>query len=99
MTIDEIIKRAAAQGVPGLPEPSRLTHIRIWPAPPQWVGEVGEPPHNEAVGDGLYDTAEEAKQAALRHVREARADLRTLLPAELVADAESWPDPVVNFWE
>ncbi|MBU3864989.1 hypothetical protein KN815_13155 [Streptomyces sp. 4503] len=98
MTIEDVIKEAAARGITRLPEPSRLTHVRVWPAQPQWVAEVGAPPHNDSVGDGLYDTKDEAEQAGRKAVQMGRAHLVTLLPADLAATAESWPEPEVTTW-
>lgn len=99
MTVEDVIKEAAARGVTGLPEPSRLTHVRVWPGASQWVGEVGEPPLNETVGDGMFDTKDEARQAALKSVAASRTALIALLPADLAAKAEAWPEPIVSVWE
>ncbi|WP_030059719.1 MULTISPECIES: hypothetical protein [Streptomyces] len=99
MTVEDVIKEAAARGVAGLPEPSHLTHIRVWPGASQWVGEVGEPPHNETVGDGMFDTKGEAREAALKAVADGRASLVALLPADLAATAAEWPEPTVAFWD
>ncbi|MFE6056930.1 hypothetical protein ACFQ6N_39850 [Kitasatospora sp. NPDC056446] len=99
MTIEDAIKEAAARGITGLPEPSRLTHVRVWPGATQWVGEVGEPPHNETVGEGMFDTKDEAQEAALQAVADGRALLVSLLPADLAATAAEWPGPIVNAWD
>ncbi|MEV7924791.1 hypothetical protein [Kitasatospora sp. NPDC088779] len=99
MTIEDVIKEAAARGITGLPEPSRLTHVRVWPGASQWVGEVGEPPHNEAVGAGMFNTKDEAQEAALKAAADSRSALLTLLPADLAATATEWPEPVVSTWD
>ncbi|WP_316521926.1 hypothetical protein [Kitasatospora brasiliensis] len=99
MTIEDVIKEATARGISGLPESSRLTHARVWPGASQWVGEVGEPPHNETVGGGLFDTKEEAQEAALQAITEGRSTFLALLPADLAATAVMWPEPTVNVWD
>ncbi|WP_216341985.1 hypothetical protein [Streptomyces niphimycinicus] len=50
------------------------------------------------MGDGLYDTKDEAEQAGRKAVQMGRAHLVTLLPADLAATAESWPEPEVTTW-
>jgi hypothetical protein len=99
MSIEDVIEEAAARGVTGLPEPSRLTHVRVWPGASQWVGEVGEPPHNETVGDGMFDTRAEALEAALKAVTEGRSLLLAKLPTDLAETAATWPEPIVTAWE
>lgn len=98
MNVEDVIKEAAARGLGGLPEPSQLTHIRVWPAPPNWVAEVGQPPHNTIVDDGLFATADHAEQAAREAVTQARADLIAALPEDLAQAANGWDAPVVESW-
>lgn len=98
MNVEDVIKEAAARGLSGLPESSQLTHIRVWPAPPHWVAEVGQPPHNTIVGDGLFATADDAEQAAREAVTQARAELVAVLPQDLAQTADGWDAPVVESW-
>ncbi|MFG2181357.1 hypothetical protein ACGFLS_21865 [Streptomyces abikoensis] len=99
MTVDEAIKEAAARGIKGFPEPSRLTHVRVWPAHVgKWVAEVGEPPHNLTVGE-LHATREEAREAALAHLEEVRKTFLASLPEDLARLAEPLPELVINEWE
>ncbi|MDT3398127.1 hypothetical protein RKE29_16005 [Streptomyces sp. B1866] len=100
MSIEGLLKEAAARGVTRLPQPSHLSHVRVWPAHGgQWVAEVGEPPHNITVGDGLYPSQDDARTTALAHISLERAKLMTLLPEELARQAASLPDPVVAQWD
>ncbi|GAA0384296.1 hypothetical protein [Streptomyces luteireticuli] len=99
MTIDEVLKEAAARGVKDLPEPSRLTHVRVWPAhADKWVAEVGEPPHNVTVGE-LHATKADARAAGLAHLEEARAVFQGVLPEDLVGQVMPWPQAVVSEWD
>lgn len=65
----------------------------------QWVGEVGEPPRNETVGEDMFDTKDEAREAALKAVAESWSLLLAILPANLVETAAEWPEPIVNIWD
>ena len=47
----------------------------------------------------MFDTKDEARQAALKAVAEGRALLVALLPADLAAMAEQWPEPTVTSWD
>jgi hypothetical protein len=98
MTLPKVIKEATARGIQGLPEPSRLTNARVWPAPPRWIAEVGEPPHNESAGDGLYDDQAAAIQATREQINKPRERLVAILPADLAATAAQWPEPTVSVW-
>lgn len=71
----------------------------MWPGASQWVSEIGEPPHNETVGEGMFDTQDEAREAALKAVADARATLIALLPSDLAATAAQWPEPTVSVWD
>ncbi|MGF1430434.1 hypothetical protein [Kitasatospora sp. LaBMicrA B282] len=99
MTIEDAIKEAAARGITGLPEPSRLTHARVWPTASQWIGEIGEPPHNETVGEGMFESKDDAQKAALKAIADGRASLLAVLPADLAATAGEWPEPIVATWD
>lgn len=99
MTVEELVKEAAAQGIRDLPEPSHLTHIRIWPAHAgRWVAEVGQPPHNVTVGE-LHESRAVARSAALAHQTESRGRLMVTLPQSLVERLDGWPEPVIDEWD
>jgi hypothetical protein len=103
MGVDELIKQATERGIKNLPEPSHLSHGRVWPSGDAWVAELGEPPNNTAIkaeaGTGLFTTKEKARAAALAQINEARTALRAALPDDLAEKADSLPDPVVEEWE
>lgn len=99
MTIQDVITEAASRGLTGLPEPSRLTDVRVWPAGPEWVAEVGSVPHNEPVPPGLYKSKDEAVSVGLAAVKAAREQLAAILPADLAESVNSLPEPTVNVFE
>jgi hypothetical protein len=99
-TIDDVISQARERGVSGLPEPSHLSQARVWPTVGGlWVAEVGEPPRNTVVGSQMHASKEVAIAAALAHIMEKRSELLSVLPADLVGAARSWPEPTINEWD
>ncbi|MFI9724645.1 hypothetical protein ACIHFE_34330 [Streptomyces sp. NPDC052396] len=99
MTVDEVLKEAAARGITNLPAPSHLTHVRVWPAhEDRWVAEIGQPPRNETVGE-LHTTKNEARAAGTARLHEVRAKVRAALPEDLASAMPEWPDPIVNEWD
>ncbi|MBW1601728.1 hypothetical protein JJV70_06300 [Streptomyces sp. JJ66] len=47
----------------------------------------------------MFDTQDEAREAALKAVADARATLIALLPSDLAATAAQWPEPTVSVWD
>ncbi|QKW20827.1 hypothetical protein HUT16_18735 [Kitasatospora sp. NA04385] len=46
----------------------------------------------------MFDTKDEAQEAALQSVTDSRALLLALLPTDLAATATEWPAPIVSTW-
>ncbi|MER8099612.1 hypothetical protein [Kitasatospora sp. NPDC094016] len=47
----------------------------------------------------MFDTKDEAREAALKAVAESWSLLLAILPANLVETAAEWPEPIVNIWD
>ncbi|MFJ9946287.1 hypothetical protein [Kitasatospora sp. NPDC091207] len=47
----------------------------------------------------MFDTKDEAQEAALKAVADGRSLLLALLPADLAATAEEWAEPTVSAWD
>jgi hypothetical protein len=82
-------QRKAVSPAQGRPWRGSSALLQAQAAAPYWL----------TVGEGMFDTKDEAQEAALKAVADSRSLLLALLPADLAATTDEWPEPIVNAWD